>query len=126
MKRLFLLLAAAIVSAPALAGPPVGVSVSIGQPGWMGQIDIGPPVRVYAPPPVVLVPQPVYAPAPVVVHQPVYVRGAPPAPKYWRHPRHGVHGHYAHWHRPHGPQPWQRSGRHHDDRHDHGHGRHDR
>lgn len=110
MKRLFLVVAAAIVSAPALAGPQVGVSVSIGQPGWVGQIDVGPPARVYAPPAVVVVPQPVYAPAPVVVHQPVYVRAAPYAPRNWRPPAHGVHGHYAQWHRPHGPHYWQPPG----------------
>jgi hypothetical protein len=39
MER-FLIAAAATVTAPALAAD-VGVSVSIGQPGFYGQLDIG-------------------------------------------------------------------------------------
>ena len=54
MKALFLTLAAAALCAPAWAGPDVGVSVDISQPGLYGRIDIG-----NVPPPVVMYPQPV-------------------------------------------------------------------
>lgn len=80
MKRLIasVLLAAAAAS-PALAAD-VGVSVSIGQPGFYGRIDIG-----NYPPPAVIYPQPVViAPAPyAVVQQPIYLRVPPGHAKNW-------------------------------------------
>lgn len=80
MKRLIAstLLAAAAAS-PALAAD-VGVSVSIGQPGFYGRIDIG-----NYPQPAVIYPQPVViAPAPyAVVQQPIYLRVPPGHAKNW-------------------------------------------
>jgi hypothetical protein len=79
-KRLVLatLLAAAALQ-PALAAD-VGVSVSIGQPGFYGRIDIG-----NFPQPQIIYPQAVIiAPGPVaIVQQPIYLRVPP--------------GHYNNW-----------------------------
>ena len=72
-----LLLAAATL--PAFAAD-VGVSVSVGQPGFYGRIDIG-----NAPPPVLIYPQP-------VVIQKVYV-AQPPPPLYLHVPP----GHAQKW-----------------------------
>jgi hypothetical protein len=72
-------LALAALTAPAAHAGDVGVSISVGQPGFYGQIQLGggypPPTVVYTEP--VLVER-VYAPPP-----PIYLR-VPPA-------------HYAHW-----------------------------
>lgn len=59
----------------------VGVSISIGQPGFYGRIDIG-----SYPPPVLLYPQPVIIqPAPVaVVRQPIYLHVPPGHARDWR------------------------------------------
>ena len=65
MKRYVLLLLLAAAALPAFAAD-VGVSVSVGQPGFYGRIDIG-----NAPPPVLIYPQP-------VVIQKVYVAQSPP------------------------------------------------
>lgn len=80
MKRFAV--AAALVAAslsPALATD-VGVSVSIGQPGFYGRIDIG-----NYPQPQLIYPQPVViAPAPyAVVQQPIYLRVPPGHAKNW-------------------------------------------
>jgi hypothetical protein len=89
MKPIGLLLAAAAVSAPALAGTDVGVSVGISQPGFYGRVDIGsvgaPPVLVY--------PQPVIIarPAAVVVPRPIYLHVPPGHAKHW----HKYCGQYA-------------------------------
>ena len=67
-------------AAPALAGD-VGVSISIGQPGFYGQIDIGNvprPQVVYAQP-VVIQRVPEYASAP-----PIYLHVPPGHEKHWR------------------------------------------
>ncbi|WP_295640283.1 hypothetical protein [uncultured Methylibium sp.] len=80
MKRLILsTLLALAAGAPALAAD-VGVSVSIGQPGFYGRIDIG-----NYPQPAVIYPQPVViAPAPyAVVQQPIYLRVPPGHAKNW-------------------------------------------
>ena len=53
MKHQFFALLLAASALPALAAD-VGVSVSVGQPGFYGRIDIG-----NAPPPVLIYPQPV-------------------------------------------------------------------
>jgi hypothetical protein len=66
------------LAAPAAAAD-VGVSISIGQPGYYGRIDIGnvpPPVLVY-PQPVVITPQPQY------IGQPLYLRVPPGHAKRW-------------------------------------------
>ena len=55
--------AAALGSAPVFAGPHVDVSVSVGQPGLYGRVDLG--HGGYGP--VVAYPQPVYLPAPAPV-----------------------------------------------------------
>lgn len=73
MKRNWLLIVA-LLSASQVYAADVGVSVSIGQPGFYGQIDLGS----YAPPPQVLYPQPVIIqqvpvqqrPAPIYLHVP--------------------------------------------------------
>ena len=82
MKRLCITLAAAALSAPVLAGPDVGVSVDISQPGFYGRVDIG---RVSAPP-VLVYPQPVIIarPAVVVEQRPVYMHVPPGHAKNWR------------------------------------------
>ncbi len=79
MKRPFFLLLLAAAVVPAWAAD-VGVSVSVGQPGFYGRIDIG-----NAPPPVLIYPQP-------VVVQKVYV-AQPPAPLYLHVPP----GHAQKW-----------------------------
>ena len=56
---------AALSSVPAAQAANVGVSISVGQPGFFGQIDLG-----NAPPPQLLYPQP-------VIYGPV-IAGAPP------------------------------------------------
>lgn len=62
-----------VTSAATAAATDVGVSISVGQPGFYGRIDIGnapPPVLVY-PQPVIIQPVPVaYRPAPIYLHVP--------------------------------------------------------
>ena len=84
MKRL--LSAAAFVAATMPAATPalatdVGVSISVGEPGFYGRIDIG-----NFPQPVLVYPRPVIIrPAPVaVVAQPIYLRVPPGHAKNWR------------------------------------------
>jgi hypothetical protein len=81
MKRFVTAALLAAASGAALAAD-VGVSISVGQPGFYGRIDIG-----NAPPPVVLYPQPVIVqpvrvvqPVPV---QPVYLHVPPGHAKDW-------------------------------------------
>jgi len=80
MKRFVLAAALAASLSPALAAD-VGVSVSIGQPGFYGRIDIG-----NYPQPALIYPQPVViAPAPyAVVQQPIYLHVPPGHAKDWR------------------------------------------
>ena len=72
-------IAAALPIAPAAAAD-VGVSVSIGQPGFYGRIDIGdiaPPAVIYSQPVII-------APAPIaVVQRPIYLRVPPGHAKNW-------------------------------------------
>ncbi|MFA5941815.1 MAG: hypothetical protein WC809_20900 [Sinimarinibacterium sp.] len=79
MKRILYLLLAAAVPGLATAAD-VGVSISIGEPGFYGQIDIG-----NFPRPVVLYPEPmVIEVIPVgVVRQPMYLRVPPGHAKKW-------------------------------------------
>ena len=79
MKRYVVSLLLAAATLPAFAAD-VGVSVSVGQPGFYGRIDIG-----NAPPPVLIYPQP-------VVIQRVYV-AQPPPPLYLHVPP----GHAQKW-----------------------------
>ena len=70
MRFVALLALAGSAASPALAGPNVGISIGINQPGVYGRVDIG-----NYPQPVVVYPQPVVvAPAPVAVYQqPIYL-----------------------------------------------------
>ncbi len=81
MKYIMFAIAAATVvfSAPTWAAD-VGVSISIGQPGFYGQIDIGnfPRPQLVYPDPVIIRPVPVG-----VVVQPVYLRVPPGHAKDW-------------------------------------------
>lgn len=82
MKRFLCAIAAAAATftVPAFAAD-VGVSISIGQPGFYGQLDIGSfprPQLVYAKPVII-------APAPVaVVREPIYLHVPPGHAKNWR------------------------------------------
>jgi hypothetical protein len=81
MKRLVFTALLAAASQASLAAD-VGVSVSIGQPGFYGRIDIGnapPPVLVY-PQPVVIQPVRVVQPVPV---QPIYLHVPPGHARDW-------------------------------------------
>jgi uncharacterized protein YcfJ len=80
MKRFASALAALLVAAPAFAGD-VGVSVTVGQPGFYGRIDIGdlPPPRLVYEKPIVVTP----APRGVVV-EPLYLRVPPGHARNWR------------------------------------------
>ncbi len=73
-------LAAITASTPALAAD-VGVSISVGEPGFYGQIDIG-----NFPRPVLVHPRPlIIQPAPVgVVVEPIYLHVPPGHAKNWR------------------------------------------
>ena len=79
-KMLIGALLATLAAAPALAAD-VGVSVSVGQPGFYGRIDIG---NAY-PQPVLIYPQPVViAPGPVaIVQQPIYLHVPPGHASNW-------------------------------------------
>ena len=79
MKRYVVSLLLAAATLPAFAAD-VGVSVTVGQPGFYGRIDVG-----SAPPPVLIYPQP-------VVIQKVYV-AQPPPPLYLHVPP----GHAQKW-----------------------------
>ena len=79
MKRLLLCASLVACGSPVFAGD-VGVTVTIGQPGFYGRIDVG-----NYPQPVIVYPQPVViAPAPVaVIAQPIYLRVPPGQAKHW-------------------------------------------
>ncbi len=79
MKHFLLILMMILFVVPAHAAN-VGVSVSVGQPGFYGRIDIG-----NAPPPELIYPQPVVIrPAPdYVVGEPIYLHVPPGHEKHW-------------------------------------------
>ena len=81
MKKLVFLALAACIAAPVFAGPNVGVSIGINQPGVYGRIDIG-----NYPQPALVYPTPVIvAPAPVAVQQrPIYLYVPAPQQRDWR------------------------------------------
>jgi hypothetical protein len=81
MKSFFLALAGAALSATAVAGTDVGVSIGVAQPGFYGRIDIGS----VAAPPVLIYPQPVLIarPAVQVVQRPIYLHVPPGHAKRW-------------------------------------------
>jgi hypothetical protein len=80
MKRLVLATLLAAGAAAAMAAD-VGVSISVGQPGFYGQIDIG-----SAPRPVLIYPQPVVIQPVHVVHpfQPINLHVPPGHAKNWK------------------------------------------
>lgn len=77
MKRYLSALLVAAASTVALAAD-VGVSVSIGQPGFYGRIDIG-----NAPPPVLIYPQPVIIQRVHAAPPPIYLRVPPGHAQKW-------------------------------------------
>lgn len=80
MKHILSIIMMILVAATAARAADVGVSVSVGQPGFYGRIDIGnypQPQLIYAEPIMV-------RPAPAgVVYQPVYVHVPPGHEKKW-------------------------------------------
>ena len=78
MKRILIavLLTSSAVAANAAD---VGISISVGQPGFYGQINIG-----SAPRPVLINPQPVIIQRGGVVTPPIYLRVPPRHHKYWK------------------------------------------
>lgn len=82
MKRLLFAAALAAATAPAL-GADVGVSISIGEPGFYGRLDIG-----GYPQPQVIYLQPVVVEQVPVSRSPIYLRVPPGHAKHWnRHCR---------------------------------------
>ncbi len=81
MKRFCFAAALATIAAstPALAAD-VGVSISVGEPGFYGRIDIGDVAR-----PALIYPRPIIIqPAPVpVVPEPIYLRVPPGQARHW-------------------------------------------
>lgn len=80
MKRILLTALLSVLPLTALATD-VGISISVGQPGFYGRLDIGdfPPPVLVSPQPVVVVPVPVG-----LVRQPMYLRVPPGHQKNWR------------------------------------------
>ena len=76
MKRILIAMMITLIAATAANASDVGVSVSIGQPGFYLNIGNFPPPVVYAHPVVV-------RPAPVVVARPVYYHVPPGHVKQW-------------------------------------------
>ena len=81
MKRFLCAAALAVTTVPALAAD-VGMSVSIGQPGFYGRIDIGnyPQPQLVYPAPVVVQPVPM---AVGMATRPIYLRVPPGHRKHW-------------------------------------------
>jgi hypothetical protein len=130
MKRLLFTAWAMAAAAPALAAD-VGVSVSVGQPGFYGRIDIG-----SFPQPVLIYPQPVLIqPVPVgVIREPIYLHVPPGHAKHWRKHCHKynacgqpVYFVQDRWYNevyvPHYREHGGDRGEHHGDGHDKGHGK---
>ncbi len=81
MKRMMLALSVMVLLGSSARAADVGVSISIGQPGFYGQIDIGDfprPTLVYAQPVII---HPV---RPGIVVQPVYLHVPPGHAKKWK------------------------------------------
>lgn len=78
MKRLLFAAALAAATVPALSAD-VGVSISIGQPGFYGQIDIG-----GYPPPHVIYPQPRVMYQAAMNRPPIYLHVPPGHARNWR------------------------------------------
>lgn len=80
MKRVLVAVAVSMLSGVAVAAD-VGVSISVGQPGFYGRIDIGdfPRPQLVFPQPVIITPPPV-----VVREPPLYLHVPPGHAKNWR------------------------------------------
>ena len=79
MKRFLFAVLVAAATTPALAAD-VGVSISVGQPGFYGRIDIGD-----YPQPYLVYPEPIIIHRPVgVVYEPIYLHVPPGHAKRWR------------------------------------------
>ena len=87
MKRLLVAIASATaaITTPAFAAD-VGVSVSIGEPGFYGRLDIGD-----FPPPQVIYRQPIMVERVEVSRPPIYLRVPPGHAKHWRKHCHEYH-----------------------------------
>lgn len=80
MKRFFLAAAIAVATlSPQAQAADVGVSVSVGQPGFYGRLDVG-----GYPAPALLYPQPVMIQRVPVGRAPLYLRVPPGHAKHWR------------------------------------------
>src|SRR5215471_13552496 len=80
--KIRLLLTTALLACGAARATDVGVSVSVGDSGFYGRIDVG---TMPKPPPVVYTQPVVVQPAPVVVERPpVYLRVPPGHAKHWK------------------------------------------
>ena len=80
MKK-FLTIASILLSVSAAQAADVGVSISVGQPGFYGRLDIGdfpPPQVIYSRPRIV------HEPHARIVEEPVYLRVPPGHAKNWR------------------------------------------
>jgi hypothetical protein len=80
-KKLLAFALAGLAAAPVLAGPNVGVSINIHQPGVYGRIDIG-----GYPQPALVYPEPVVITQPrvVVERRPIYLYVPPAQQTHWR------------------------------------------
>ena len=126
MKRAIFALTAMVLTGAAASAADVGVSISIGQPGFYGQIDIGDfprPTLVYAEPVII---RPV---RPGVVVAPVYLHVPPGHAKRWKHycGRYDACGRPVYfvqdrWYNDVYVPRYQERYRHDYDRHDHDHG----
>lgn len=85
MKKLFYAISLALLPAIATAQD-VGVNVTIGQPGFYGQIILGdaPPPELISPRPVIVIPGP-------VVQPPIYLRVPLAHQRHWRRYCHRYH-----------------------------------
>lgn len=77
MKKMFLIAGLSLAALGAHATD-VGVSISVGQPGFYGRIDIGPQYQ-----PQLIYPQPVIIQRAPVAYAPVYLRVPPGHEKNW-------------------------------------------
>jgi hypothetical protein len=80
MRRFLLAAVAVVTAATAFAETNAGVSVSVGQPGFYGRLDVG-----NYPPPVLIYPQPILVQpvAPGLVSEPIYLRVPPEHARNW-------------------------------------------
>ena len=130
MKRFLFAAAVAAATAPAFAAD-VGVSVSVGQPGFYGRIDIG-----NVPPPQLIYQEPIVIQSVRVVRQPIYLHVPPGHAKNWRKHCHKYNACgqqvyfvqenwyndvYVPHYRDHSDGRGERHGRGHDERHGNGH-----